>query len=397
VNDATWTDVEVCNCDFNGWGMGIFNNGGSCATITQRWKVRGNRITNSCNMGVLVDMSDTDFDGNYFDNNGHDACAGYTHILNPSGGTSHTFYWSSWCGGKGVKFINNEVHRNSYYNGGSIGSAVVTDSGQNFTVENNWIDLYPNAGPINGNKQYAGALFGGQGYGAGSGLVGLVVRRNRITSQRGRQIGYSSAPNAIIEDNVITLTGDVGDVDAAIVLPHNQGTSKVTSGGTVRNNTIYVNATSGHVGGVYVAGPSGGAGFNVTGNAVTYAGNPSGPCYTIGQRAWISYMNNNHCSNGSTWGAIIGGNSSDLAGWRTATGFDANSITAAPLFVNAPSNLTPAAGSPLIGTGSTATNCTVGGQANQSCSSMIGIVTSTWSATDSAKVRSAPDIGAYEQ
>ena len=392
--DPTWTDMEFCNIDLDNFGTGFATNGKSCATLGSRWYFRGNRVTNSCTMGILVDLSDSDFDGNYFDNNGHDACANYSHILNPSGGTSHTFYWASWCGGKNVRFINNEVHRNSYYNGGSIGSAINVVGGQNFTAENNLVDLKPTA-----SGQYAGAFFGQQAY-APTQLTNLVVRRNRIIAERGRQIGYSSAPNAIIEDNAITIsTSDVSQTDGVIMIPHHQGSGPVaTSGVTVRNNTIYINATGGsYAAGISVAGdPDSGSGFNVTGNSITYAGMSSGACFVIGATSRVAYMERNHCYNSTKWGAMSGSDYS-LANWRTATGFDANSITSAPQFVSAPTDFTPASGSPLIGAASTATNCTVGGVANQSCSSSIGVGTVAWSSTDGAKSRSAPDIGAYEQ
>ncbi len=63
----------------------------------------------------------------------------------------------------------------------------------------------------------------------------------------------------------------------------------------------------------------------------------------------------------------------------------------------APRDLAPAVGSPLIGRADPASDCLVGGKTHQPCTSARAIGTAEWSATDPGKVRdAAPDIGAFE-
>jgi hypothetical protein len=404
VLSGAWADLEICNSELDNWGTAIEANGGSCGAapngLGNRWFVRGNRITNNCSFGLLIEANNLEVDGNYFYNNAHDTCASYKHIINPNGGTTHTFYWAGWCGGTGLKFINNEVHRNAYYNGGSNGSPINIIGGYNATVENNLLDFYPAASPINGATQYCGAIFARKYYGA-KGPDNIVVRRNRIIAERGLMIGISESQNPIVEDNVITMNASNSGVSDAVIRVPGGNESIATTGATVRNNTIYINSAAGSwnggISGINVAnaGTSFAAPYNVTGNSVTYVGAYTGSCYQADNSSPLRYMNSNHCYGTAKFGAT-GGSGYSLSDWRTKTGFDGNSIASAPQFVSAPANFTPASGSPLIGAGSAATNCTVGGVANQPCSSQIGIGTVTWSPTDVAKSSSAPNIGAYK-
>ncbi len=397
-SSAFWSDFELCNSTINNFDFGYmiaFDSPCGSQPGGHRIYIRGNRFTNNQTMAMLVDFHDSDVDGNYFDHNGDDAPSNFSHILNPSGGTTHTLYLSSACDATNVRIINNEVHHNASYNGGSTNSVFTMGGGStNLLYENNYFDIPPAPGFS------VGALFGGNSYGPPPQFHGprnLTIRRNRIVGGRGRQIGWSAAQNATIEDNVIVMSGDQSDTDTVIMLPHGQGTEgDATSGGTVRNNTVYINATAGNPSGIWVTGPtSSGNGFNITGNSVTYAGSAQGSCFTVNYPSQLAFMDRNHCSGASSF-ASSSGNSYSLANWRTQTGRDSNSITAAPQFMNAPTDLTPAAGSPLIGAGSTATNCTVGGVANQSCSAASGMGTATWSTTDSASSwGAAPNVGAY--
>lgn len=405
------SDIEVCNCVFDGFAIGITTglNYPSCIGTDGvrgfRRNFRGNYVLNNCADGALVEDHDSDYDGNYFDNNGHDACNNFSHLLNASGGTTHTFYLGSRCDARNVRFINNEVHRSSFYQGHCTQASVVTNgSSTGFVIENNLFDGSEPGGTC-------GAFFGSNTYEVATppfhGPRNAVVRRNRIKQWGGQAIGFSSAQNALIEDNIVEIVGDMSVMWSAIGLPHaaNQTAgSDMTAYGTVRNNTIYLSGTNGvdkaaiAVGTYDLVSSPTQVGFNVTGNAVYVASGTSlGSCFSTKDKASIAYMNNNLCNGAPNW-ANQNGTTYSLSGWQAFATVDSASSAAPPMFVNAPTDLTPAVGSPLIGAASTATTCTVAGTANQPCSSQVAIGTPTWSPLDTGVVRnSGRSIGAMER
>jgi hypothetical protein len=395
------SDLEFCNLTIDGFLMGVSaglngNNTESCGTAYgHRRHFRGNRIINNCLDGMGFESHNSDIDGNYFDNNGHDTCNGYSHILNPSGGTTHTFYLMSSCNVKNLRFINNEIHRTSFYQGKSTQASIVM-GGYGTTghvIENNYFDASEPGSS-------AGAFFGGARSSSWIGEFGLVVRRNRIKQWAGTAIGYDSTRNAVIEGNVIQIVGDMNAAgmlqEAVIAVPQKSEAGLVTSTGiTVRNNTIYVSAANGSgKGGIAVAMNSGASNLNVTGNAI-YATSSLGSCFNVGDKSQVAFMNNNLCYGATNWAYYNHGTNYSLANWRSFAGFDGASLTSNPLFVSAPTNFTPATGSPLIGAASTAASCTVAGIANQSCTALSAIGSVAWSATDAGVTRGATtDIGA---
>lgn len=390
------TDVEVCNCDIDGFDLGFYVGGpavgGTTACTTSGWKIRGNRIANNCTDGMLAMLSNSDVDGNRFDNNGHALCGSYN-LASQTGGTTHTLYLNpnGDCLVENVRLINNETRRNAMYQGYPQGSSwKIAGGSRNMVWENNFFDMTPAHPTMAGGAMYAGNVFS-----SAIGQVGFVIRRNRILGGRGRQIGISSAPSVLIENNAILVS--TSDPDGDIIgAPHEQGTTQTTSA-VVRNNTIYVGNSTGLTA-IRVARTSAASGNIVTGNSVTFAGG-GGTCFGVDATSKVTLMDNNQCSGAANYAMSTSGYS--LAGWRSATGFDSSSITPAPtgLFVDAANgNFTPASGSPLIGAASTRTDCTVLGAANQSCSSPVAIGTGQWSATDPGVTRSPPpNIGAVQQ
>jgi hypothetical protein len=424
-------DLEVCNVTFDGLDFGAITDAhgkdaqGLYGTCGYRHHFRGNRFTNLCDDALLFQSHESDIDGNYFYNVGHDTCNNYYHFQNAGGGMTHTFYLASGCDSQNVRFINNEVRRSTVYNGVCAGAPVVTGGQTTGAVfENNYIEgtLTPGSN--------CGAIFGGNTVSNANyhGPRNLIVRRNRIKLWGDNAaIGFSAARNALIEDNVIETYGPIGsmgDYGGIIALPHYAESkmgpgSDLTTGGTIRNNTVFVynpnDASPGNVSSqgwtfgnsAISVGRYTGGGFNVVGNAVYVRNGTMGGCFSTADKARIAVMNNNVCAAGpsgafSSW--MTAGSGYSLANWRTFSGFDAASSASDPQFVNAtPSalppavpvlDLTPAVSSPLIAAGSAATNCTVGGVANQPCASPVGIGTVTWSATDTAKTRAAPGTGA---
>lgn len=399
--------VEVCNNTFDGFSMAMAVEADTTpGAAASHVNVRGNRFINNCTDAIYGEFRNSDIDGNYFDNNGHSACGRYN-LWCQQGGTTHTVYFSGRNGPlDNVRVINNEVHRNAMFNGGRVtglcgqqaGDTVYGQSypqgspftmagaGSNVVYENNLIDMTP-VHPI----APGGAIFGGANDASHPawGFTNTVVRRNKILAGRGTQIGHTAQFNGLYEDNVIVV--DAPEY-AAFALPHDSE-YPASTGVTVRNNTIYV---TGAAAADYNAIRVSQSAANITGNSVTFAAG-GGTCFRAASPA--SFMDNNQCG-GSTYFARTSTTAYSYSAWRSAfPAMDANSTTALATFVNAPTDLTPAAGdTTLAGKASTASSCVVLGAVNQPCSSGVAIGSPTWNATAAAKIRdAAPDIGAMER
>lgn len=399
-------DIEVCNTVIDSFSFGAYLMHNGAGSSGQRQHFRGNRFLNNCTDAALVQTRDSDWDGNYFDNNGHAACGSYN-LYDTSGGTTHTWYFDGDSAAVGpVRFINNEIHRSSVHPNQQlcVGNAVAILTGDTANVggvlvENNYFDTPKFA---NCSTQF----FAGGSWGVTNHNV--VVRNNYIEVHEGNAIAFSQAPNALVENNVIVSTGTGAgwwDNEALISVPHKTD-GPATSGGTVRNNTIYIAGTTGNRDGrvaISVAKASTATGYNVTGNAIYVA--PGGAiqgCFRVGDASRLAFMDNNVCSGPATWVQHeANGTSYGLAAWRTFSGRDASSSATAPTWVGGALpglDLTPAAGSSLVGAGSTATTCTVRGVVGSPCSAPTAVESSTWSATRTSVARdAAPDVGALER
>jgi hypothetical protein len=293
-----------------------------------------------------------------------------------------------------MRFVNNEVRRNAYHEGAVSMSAVYNSpSSTGLVIENNLIDMTPTS------SRWTVAIdlssWNDQTFDR------AIIRRNRIFMNRGRAIGVSQSIDPLVEDNLIVYR-DGNYTEEAIGVPsETRGTA--TTGGTVRNNTIHFSGMTGGPSAMNVgfnAGTAIGAGFNITGNSVTFAGGAAATCYRVGAIARTAYMNNNHCHGGESWAQVGFHAKYGLPGWRAASSFDGASTAAAAAFVD-PSggDFTPAAGSPLLGGASRTATCTIGGVAGQPCSSPVAIGAGRWSPVEAPRRRDdgAPDIGAVER
>lgn len=408
-------DIEVCNTTFDGFEIAIQASvSARLATCNNyNWKIRGNRFLNSCVDAMLTYSRDLDVDGNHFDNNGHNLCGAYVMESSfdardgwPWGPTTHTVYFDGeLCPIDNLKFRNNIVTRPAMYQGYGQGSPVkIRDAGDNILIENNVIDFSPAHPRVWGTVVAIGVDNNGDLTKAG--FDKMVIRRNRIIGGLGGKIAVSAASNLLIEDNIIVETAPVfEDHHSVITLSHKGASESRATAATVRNNTIYIDGSgpgTDYFTTITLALASSGFGNVVTGNSITITGlAPQGSCFRIGEPAKVAYMNNNQCSGDIGFATVDEWDDKTLAAWRTGyPAFDAASITPplTGLFVNAPTDFTPALGSPLVGAASTLTTCTVGGVANQPCSSPLAVENATWSPTATAKARDAsPDIGAMER
>lgn len=441
-------DVTFCNNVIDGWDLGVYAAGGSYwgdpVCNIGRWNWYGNRITNICQQGILYSVDDSLWDGNVFDYIGHgkcspyvwgtltgftqgectganvswvtDHCEGYRREGSyadqrfQSGGTLHTSYLDSRpCSAHRETFRNNEYYRNSPY---LYGWKTIFDANGNYSSGPNYAGQCPAEGCPQGSAisvgvyaydvlyennyvEYAPAhpemgmavFMGGGGYGP------VTLRGNYVKLGGGRFATFDSMSTVLIENNIIWAS-KAGE-SSLVYVPQGRGSA---SAATIRNNTLYIaGATSAMTGAIFAAANGSAAPTNVTGNSITFTNGTAGTCFRVGTPANITVFDYNQCSGASNWGIVDGYGAESLTTWR-GRGWDAHSTNASATFVNAPTDLTPAAGSVLVGAASTATNCTVLGVAGQSCSAPTSLSSSTWSTTPVARTRdAAPDIGAIER
>lgn len=404
------SDWEFCNLRVQGFGSGVqgsldgsYDGTTGCPTDPaqgRRRHFRGNQIVDNASFGVLYDGHDSDWDGNYFDNNAFAAgnrCA--------AGATGHTFYIDSHCTAQNVRFINNEVYRNAMYNGYPQGTSIQMGGGSmGMVIENNFVDSGPQT-PFNCTS---GGIFAKTaGYGPTFAHELLVIRGNWLVRGNGTQIGVSAAPDLLIENNIIVADG-MSDINQNDVISLRSESDGLETKAVVRNNTLYLAniSSASRRSGIAIASLDAQSGNIVTGNTITIVGEAGAPysasCFRAADLSKIAFMNNNHCFGTSTYARVgvlnDGATSYTLESWRVLTGFDADSITADPMFTNAPTDLTPSATSPLVGAAST-TTCTIQGVGGQPCSSTTAGPSPTWNPTSRAETRTGSpfDIGAFER
>lgn len=360
-NGASTTGVRVMNLEFkgnnNGPGGGMYNDNtgiyfGSCgATADTSWlicnntfsyfaialhmmengasashmNIWGNRVLMSWLDGLLNGPgSYSKIDANFFDNNG-----GWGSPRGPA----HTLYPNGVNGSPGAQIVNNEIR----YSSVPCSNAIISGHGawDGLNVENNLIDGGSTPGCWgtkldSGNNSGGGSIVHSQ--------RNAHIHRNWV-STGSVGIGVGQAPGAIIENNVVVMTGASGWKRGILIPSEGAYGWDITTNVVVRNNTIYLPFNTGNAGGLEVGRPDEPTSTgNVIANNAVAAGGSSSLCFVTPLGASAYSVRNNACYQGA-WGTSYEGTSR---------------VTANPLFTSAPTNFAPAAGSPLIGAGSAA-------------------------------------------
>lgn len=366
LSSDNMTDVDICNIYFHDSDLGIYWTDPS----TARWTLRQSQFERMSG-GILGGCTDCIVDNNYFAN------TSYT----PNSNRDHPLYISGASVSR-MKITNNEIH--GCPPGVTAGTVLLVVHGQHdhLLIENNLVqcdnpDGMQDAGYYGislDNGNYTNSVPGYEQY--------TTIRRNRVVNNGEYGIALSQAPYSVVEDNTIILppssngyTGIITGHDPDRGSPNNDpGNTNIT----IRNNTIYSSAGAPDTG---ITVGQEGNNYIVTGNAIYLTS--GGTCFNFPLSAGsYQYLSNNACN--GTWG----------------TTYDSNrvTLTSSP-FLAVGTDFTPAAGSPLIGAASTASNCTVGGSPNQSCTSPFAISEAIWNplvATTPTRIFSPTDIGAYE-
>lgn len=337
------SDVKLCNLEADGSSLPFYIE--ATGAVPARFSVRGNKITNSRVMGFLGAANDSELAYNDFEGNG---------------GTNtfdHSIYVSAHDEVSDFRVVGNIV-RGQYGNVCNGVQIVVHGRFAGLTVDGNLIEVDP--AETTGGCWGIAADHGG--YDAAHVRNG-VFSRNTIRNGGNTAISIANCTSCLVENNLVIMDWCYGNgtscgwaVDG-IVVPSQvarPGRDDVSGDITIRNNTLWFGPTT-------VGGASGirvgkeGSGYRVENNLVVYSAATAGQgvsCvdYGLGLSAYAA-IDHNACYSafaGSRWEATRG----SLAAWRTASGFDAaslTSLTSDPQLTAPGTDFRPGPGSPLIG------------------------------------------------
>jgi hypothetical protein len=189
-------------------------------------------------------------------------------------------------------------------------------------------------------------------------------------------IGVAACPDCIIENNVVVQQQSFGSMGISVPDRDRDSLDEMSQNVTVRNNSLYMSSNDSV--GIYVGEE--GTSHVVVNNAIYFAGSGNFSCFDFNlPTGSYEAIDNNLCYYPNSSVAQWEAGSGDLNAWRTASGFDMNSIVANPLFVSpGPTlhGLNLSSGSPAINAGHASLS---------SSQDMFGVSRDA-----------SPDIGAYE-
>lgn len=353
------TDVEMCNLDIHNGAKALDI---TTASTTQRIVLKDSYIHENYGSGSIGAVSgaavDLVIDSNTFDHNGGDVASGRSHSVYFTQSSPERQCASgipkvgAYCLIPRIKLTNNEIRRSAWGSGTGCSGAplVVHDPFTDMVIENNY--FHEPAGTAQGTCY--GILLSNGGEAAYN--PNVIIRRNRVFNVGWRAIQVDGAPDALIENNVIALTG-TGQCIAYPAVAYDPATDLPSNNGKVRNNTCYL--PDGTDGEACVMG--------IEEGTHVYSSNAC----QVGRGAAVFSI-----PSGSTDVANLGIVSNDATAWFAHASTD-----------SAAADFTPKAGSALVGAADPATH------------SPQAIGTVIWTAMDppKARVHSPTDVGAYER
>ncbi len=277
-NDVS--DVLLENLDISGFGIGIYPGAGNApGATTARLTLRNSHIHDNGAQGLFGGGRGLLIEGNTFDNNG------YVGEANRPANHFHNIYLSS---ATDVVLRGNTLTRSAVCNPKMKSpctavnqchgvSLVVHGTASNLIVENNVVNETTGATPGCYGIQVAPG-----GYGTSESFAGTVVRGNRVVNVGGAAIDMGSAPNSIVENNVIVWNAASASAVSGIVVPSGNavGSTTVDKQLTVRNNSIYIGGANANNRGIVVHSPS--ADHQIVSNLIYFAADssPSAACFS---------------------------------------------------------------------------------------------------------------------
>lgn len=310
-------NLTVSSLDITGFAIGVHSQSGGTHGVTF-FTLRNSYIHHNSDMGMLGGADDMTLDGNTFADN------------NFSGsGFSHGVY----LGGHGR---NGVVRRNTFANNSTVNGVC---TGGNFTVHGQWDGLLVENNTITQTAS-AGGCYGisiNSAYSTPEWFRNLVVRGNTIVNLGNCSICLTSAPGAIVENNLIVNTQATYHAGVAIPDRTPGAGDDIDTGAIVRNNTIFLAQPASGSEGIAL-GTGSGSNLQVVSNLIYYgtAANASHYCFAhTALSNYAAFANNlcHHAGGGGRWSSVY----SSLADAQ-ASGFDTSGLDSNPLFVVLPAS-----------------------------------------------------------
>jgi hypothetical protein len=307
-------DVLLEDLDVSGFHVGVQSQ--QNGTEPTQYTLRNSNIHHNSGMGLLGDGRGVVIENNLFEAN------------NFSGsGLNHAIY----LGGHGRNGIvrNNRFVRNSVVNGRCTGG--------NVTVHGQWDGLLIEGNSIEQDASDLGCygVSVNAAYDTPEYFRDLVVRNNRIVNLGGCAVCLTSAPGAVVENNLIVNTQ--ATYHLGVVIPDRPaGPGDAADGGAIiRNNTIVLKRAVAGSEAIALRANSG-ANVQVVSNLVYYGveSNPQHSCFSHQPRASYAAFDNNlchHAGGAGNWSAVY-----PTPGVAAQAGFDVRGLAVDPLFVSVP-------------------------------------------------------------
>lgn len=309
-------NVIVENIEITGFKIGVHSQSGAPHGITS-FTLRNSNIHHNSGMGMLGDGLEMVIENNTFASNNFSG-SGFDHGL--------------YLGGHGR---NGVVRGNTFLNNSVVGGRC---TGGNLTVHGQWNGLLIERNTI---TQVAsdGGCYGisiNSAYNTAEWFRNLIVRSNIISNVGNCSICLTSAPGAIVENNLIV--NSQARYHAAILIPDRTPDvgDDVDSGAIIRNNTIYLSQPTAWSQGIALR-PGSGGNLQVVSNLIYFgaAADATHACFADSPlSSFLTFANNlcHHAGSG-TWSATY----RTLANAQAA-GFDTGGLSSDPQLAMVPSS-----------------------------------------------------------
>ncbi len=331
-NDADYIKME--NLDISDFSIGIHCAGANPPNPgadyqNQHMSLLNSTIKNCSGQGFLGGADYLLIENCLFQNNGFGQA-----IFN------HNIYITN---GDHVIIRNNELYQSAVINGMPAGTSLVVHGRlDDLLIEGNYVHEDP--GMATG---YTWGIAVDPGNNSAEGFTNVVIRGNLLVNMFNKCIGVTSAPGAIIENNVI-INEFAADLIAIAAPDRVRGAEDMeTTGVIIRNNSIYMRNANIFTTGI-LAGDEG-SDYEIVSNIISlddgngFAMNLADSNYTSVDYNMMELLNN------AKWGA-----GQNLSSWSSSRGFDLHSFTGDPLFTSPgfPNyNLIPLSTSPVVDAG----------------------------------------------